>query len=466
MAFYEVGPSETFTTIADALAAIAALTQPLTEFQQVEVKEGIALDDVSIPGAIIPTLANPLHLVNHELDRPIVDNVDISGTPHVKMSGFEIQGDALGGEDGQLFSENLCRGKVEFIGDGASTWAVNIYNNAIFPKDKDGLLIKDIPGTVLAKFNTILGRTDGPATFYGLVIENSDVEARFNILAAIGETQFAKIIRVKNTVGAFLTIDRNMYIFFQSATFGTFEDGGGVTEVESFTAWQAASGQDGTSLFQDPEFKCLDETIGIDLDVSNTSPAIAQGDFVTDIPIDIDKTRRPTLLGGPNQSTTLGAYEEAQIITFDGITRTLELIGGLNLNSITKVGVGEIGTISALEFLRPQVVDRGETALMAEIFVRTIAERFVEDITAKFKCILGPTPAMTEALLDARINEMREVGLFAEDGILFMRRTVYRLPFDPLSVLETTFTFGVSVGPCKDIIGEAGPELIVTAEAV
>lgn len=466
MAILVVGPGETFTTIASALTAIAGLTQPLTEFQQVEVKEGIALEDVSIPGAIIPTAANPLHLINHELDRPVVDDVDIAGTPHVKFTGFDVQGQTLGGEDGQQFSENICRKKVEFIGDGSTVWSVKIHNNAIFPKDQDGLLIKDIPGSVLVKFNSALGRTDGPIPFYALNIENSDVEARFNILAAIGESSFAKIFRIKDTVGSFLTIDRNLYALFQQASFGTFEDGTGVTDVGGFTAWQAATGQDGTSIFQDPEFKCLDETEGIDLDVSNTSPAIAQGDFDTDIQIDIDKTRRPTLLGGPNQSTTLGAYEEAQIITFSGITRILELIGGISDQSVTKVGVGEIGTISAIEFLRPQTVDRVETDLMAKIFTREIAERFVEDTTAKFKAIVGPTPAMTEALLDAKINEMRELGLFTDDGILFMRRTLYRMPFDPLSVLETTFTFGVSVGPCKEIEAVVGPELTVTAEAV
>jgi len=459
-----VGPAETLTTIAAALAEVAALTQPLTEFQQIEVKEGIALADVTIPSGIIPTLANPLHLINHELDRPVVDDVTID-KPHLKFTGFEIKGETAGGEDGQLFSENLCRGKVEFIGDGSTPWALKIYNNAIFAKGKDGLLIKDIPGAVRAMFNTVLGRSATSVTAYGLNIENSDVEARFNILAAIG-TPFAKAIRIKNTASSFLTIERNMYGLFESATLGTFEDGTGVTEATTFTGWQAASGEDTTSIFQDPEFKCLNEDFGIDLDVSNTSPAIAQGEYDPDIQIDIDKTRRPTLLGGPNQSTTLGAYEEAQIITLNGITRVLELIGGLSSDAITKVGVGEIGTISAIEYLRPETPKQDEIDLRSKIFTRDIAELSVDGVIAKFKCILGPSPDMTEALLDARINEMLEVGLFATDGVLFMRRTLYRLPFDPLSVLEATFTFGVSVGPCEEIEAVVGPELTVTAEVV
>jgi acyl-CoA-binding protein len=467
MPIYVVGPGEAYATIAAALADIAALSQPLTEFQQVEVRQAVALESIVIPPAIDPTALGQLHIVNHELDRPLIDDVTLD-KEHVKLSGFDIQGDVVGGKDGQLFSENICRGQVLFEGDGITPMAIRIYNNSVFPKDKDGLVIRNVIGTVRALFNSCLGRTDGPDPFYAFVIENSDVEARFNIFAALGESSFARAIRLKNTVGSFLTVDRNLYAVFQAATMGTYEDGGGAVDVVGFTAWQAASGLDGTSINQDPEFKCMveDEDHEIELDVSNTSPAIAEGDYDLDVQVDIDKTRRPTLVGGPNQSTTLGAYEEAQIITHDGIVRILELIGGLNLNSVTHVGVGEKGTITALEYLRPETPSAAHTALMELIFMRTIVERFVVDITAKFKCVLGPTPAMTDALLDGRIHEMREVGLFTTDGVLFMRRTLYRLPFDPLSVLEATFTFGVSVGPCEEVTSEGGPELFVTAEAV
>ena len=91
MAEYVVGPWETYTTIAAALAVIDSLSQPLTEVQQIEVKEGVALAPVVIPAGIQPSLAGPLHIVNYEFHRPKVGAVTMD-KEHLKVSGLEIDG--------------------------------------------------------------------------------------------------------------------------------------------------------------------------------------------------------------------------------------------------------------------------------------------------------------------------------------------------------------------------------------
>jgi len=463
MPIYEVGPAKPYATIADAMAVIAALPQPLTVYQQIEVSEGLALEDVVIPPAIQPTALAPLQIVNSELDRPAVDDV-VLDKPHVKFSGFLVKGNVSGGQDGQLFSENKVEGQVHFQGDGLTPMAIKIYNNALYPQDADALVVRDIPGQVRVFFNSILSRTDGSLPFYGARFENSDLLVRFNIFAAKG-SQFCKAAYLRPGTAAFDS-DRNIFITYLSATFGTYGDGVTEVEVANLTDWQAKTAGDVQSMFTDPKFRCLAADPGINLDVANTSPAVAKGDYENDIPIDIDKTRRPTLLGGPNQSTTIGAYEEAQIITESGKIRVLELIGGVNMNSVTKVAVGQIGTISAIEYLRPQTPSSLDPDLQDRIYMTRIAHRYVDGITAIFDCFLGPTPEMTERLLDENIHVMEEVGLFTEDELLFMRRTLYRIPFDPLSVLSIRLKFGIAVGPCRDILIEPGPVLVVVAEAV
>jgi hypothetical protein len=464
MAEYVVGPGEAYTSIAAALAVVDSLTQPLTEVQQIEVKEGIALAPIVIPPGIQPTALNPLHIVNFEFHRPKVGPVTMD-KPHLKVSGLQIEGDVLGGEDGQLFSENLVYGKAEFVGDGVTPRTIKVVNNVVITLDGDGIVFRDMPGGSRAIFNTILARTDLLAPVWGLVADESDLQAKYNILTALGSSA-AHTARIKNTGGYLLDYDRNLYWIFGEALVGTYEDGMGVQEAATFTAWQAATGMDLASLFADPEFKCLDEDEGLDLDVSNTSPAIAQGDWDPDAEIDYEKTRRPTSIGGPLQSTTLGAYEEAQIITDLGKTRILELIGGLSSDYIGLVGVGDEGTISTVDYLKPETPSMIQVDLDHRIFLQMISRRFVIDITGYFECILGPSPRLTEELLDDKIDVMTEVGLFALDGLLFMRRTMYRIPFDPLSVITTKMIFGVSIGPCKEFTAELGPELEMTLETV
>lgn len=461
---YVVGPGETYTTIAAALAVVDSLSQPLTELQQIEVKEGIALAPIVIPPGIQPTALGPLHIVNYEFHRPKVGDVGMD-KPFLKVSGLEIDGDVLGGEDEQVFRENLVRGKAEFLGDGVTPLTILALNNVIITLDGDGLIFRDIPGGSRALYNTILARTDLLVPVYGLVVEDSDLEAKYNILTALGSGA-AHAARIRNTGGYTLDYDRNLYWIYGEAVVGTYEDGVVVKEAADLTDWQAAAGMDITSLFTDPEFKCLDEDEGLDLDVSNTSPAIAQGEPDPDVEIDYEKTRRPTSAGGPLQSTTLGAYEEAQIVTDGGKTRILELIGGLSTDYIGLVGVGDAGTISLVDYLKPETPSMISIDLDHRIFLQQINRRFVIDITGYFECILGPSPRLTEALLDDKIDVMTEVGLFALDGLLFLRRTLYRIPFDPLSVVTTKITFGVSIGPCKEFVAELGPELEMTLELV
>lgn len=470
MQTYVVGPTETYTTIAAALAAVAAATNPFVEIHQIEVKEGIALANVSIPVGVIPTASYPLHLVNYEFHRPKVQDVALSKA-HIKMSGFEIMGDTTGGLDDQFFTENLIHGTASFIGNGTPR-TVKVYNNVVDVFNKDGIIMKDLGlGGSRCLFNTFHARTGGFVPKYALQIDESSVEVRSNIITAAGESNFSRAIFVKNTTAQVVTCDKNLYFLFGAAQMGAFQNTPSPVLAGTFNQWKLASGLDLNSMYEDPRFECIDDLQGINLNIANDSPAVAMALHDTEVIIDFNKTRRPYTTGLLMPSTTLGGYEQAERITEGGKRRILELISGLSTDAITKVAVGDEGAISGAELLEPEVVDPLATDLENRIFIQSITERTVVDLTpansvAYFDCFLGPNPKLTEALLDGKIDVLEEVGLLCEDNLLFLRRTFYQIPFDPLSVVTTRLKFGISIGPCMDLSPDAGPELDITAEAV
>ncbi len=443
MAIIVVGPDESVTSISGALTIISLLTQPLTETQQIEVKEGVPEEDITIPGAIQPTAAGPLHIVNVDFHRPVVNDVTLD-KPHVKVSGLDVKGDISGGEDGQQISENIIRGTLSLLGDGSTSRTIRIFNNAILPVSGKGLHIKDLLGTIRVLFNTIFGKIEGIDPFFSLDIEESDVEAKSNIFSAEGDTGFTKIANLKNTTGRTLDLNRNIYALFGQAGFGTVEDFSGITEVQSLTEWQAASGEDQNSFFTDPRFLSTEDPI--DLDVANSSPAVAAGSFDSEVVIDINKTRRPKLEGAPFQSTTIGAYEEAQIVTSVGKTRILELVAGLSTEFITQAAVGDKGTISEAEYLQPETVSGLAQELQNQIFITRRVESELLGAKVKVTVFLGTEPKLTQELLDSVMNVLSEVGLLADDGILFLRRTLQRVPFDPLGLVTTKLVFLIDIG--------------------
>lgn len=459
MAIIVVGPDESITSISDALTAISLLPQPLTETEQIEVKEGVPEEDITIPGAIQPSAGAQLHIVNVDFHRPVVNDVTLD-KPHVKVSGLEVKGDISGGEDGQKISENIIRGTLSLLGDGATSRTIRVFNNVIIPVSDKGLHIKDLRGTIRVLFNTIFGKIQGIVPFFSFDIEESDVEAKFNIFSAEGDTDFTKIVNLKNTTGRTLDINRNIYTPFAQAGFGTVEDLSGVTEVQSLTPWQAASGQDQDSFLVDPRFKSTIDPV--DLDVANSSPAVAAGDLDSEVVIDVNKTRRPELVGAPFQSTTIGAYEEAQILTSVGKTRILELVAGLSTSFITQAAVGDKGTISEAEYLQPETVSGLAQELQNRIFITRRVEAGFQETRVKVTVFLGAEPKLTKELLDSVMNVLSEVGLLAEDGTLFLRRTLQRVPFDPLGLVTTKLAFLIDVGG-GDVIG---PILTITAEPV
>lgn len=467
MQIYHVGPGETYATIAEALAVIAALGQPLTESQQVEVLDNIALEAVTIPGAIEPTASFPLNILNVDFNRPRLTSVNLGDTPFVRFSGFDIAGNVQAGlGDGQMVSENIIRGSLLLVGDGATSITLRAYNNSVHGFTSRGILVKDLRGTIRVMFNSILCLDATGTPWYGLEIDESDVLAKFNIIEAKGGSALSRIISLTNTTSCSVTINRNLYWLDDASSFGAV-DLGTPASVATFTAWKEASSQDGDSTFEDPLFGCTDSP-GVNLEIAQQSPAIAAGDFDADVDLDIDKTRRPKLVGDPTHSTTLGAFEQAQVITPAGKELILDLIGGLKTLGITKVAVGDKGTISDEEYLQPETPSKVETDLKERIFVMKIqapppfTARYVLGSTAFFDCFIGPTPAAGDSLLDAKMDTLSEVGLLADDGTLFMVRTLQRVPFDPLGRTTLRIRFGVAVG--EDICDEFAPSLQLTAE--
>lgn len=469
MIIYEVGTGRDYATIADALAVVEALSQPLTEAQQLEVA-ALDLETVTVPADIQPTASFPLNIVNVDFTRPVLLSVDLNDVPHVHFTGFEILGDVFAGQDGQMVSENIIRGSLEAIGDGTSI-TFRAYNNSVHGFSDHGIRIENMRGNIRVLFNSILSRNASGTPRYAIEVIESDIEAKYNIMMAQGESSLSRLINLENTSGRTVDIDVNLYWLTGGATFGVQDLGSGPQEIATFGAWQTASGLDADSLFDDPFFGCAgddDPDNAINLMIAQQSPAIAAASWDADVQIDIDKTRRPRLTGDPTHSTTIGAFEQAQVITEAGKARILDLLGGASTDSITKVAVGDEGTISDEEFLQPETPSRIATDVDNRIVVIPIqapppyTPRFVLGTTAFFDCFVTPTPAASEALLDAQMNTVSEVGLLTDDGILFLIRTIQRTPFDPLGRTTVRIRFGVAVG--ADICDGLAPTLTLTAE--
>jgi hypothetical protein len=458
---YQVGPGLPYPSIAAALAVVAGLGQPLTDIQVIQVIEGIALADISVPGGIQPTASFPLSIVNVDFQRPAALNVSFQN-PFTRVSGFDIQGNVAMGADGQMLSENKIEGQVVATGDGVSSWALKILNNAISGFQNSGILLQNLRGAIRVLFNTIFTLQDSNALTFGIDVEESDAELRYNILQAEGITAFGRNIRLKNTTGRIVTAQRNLYWLKGAALFGQTDLGAGAVDRPTFVSWQAATAQDSQSFFEDPILGCTDGT-PIDLKVANDSPAVAAGDLDADVQFDIEKTRRPKAVGVLD-STTLGAYEMAERVTNVGKTRLLQLIAGLSTQSVTMAAVGDKGTISSLEYLQPITPSGNDTDLAERYFQLKITNRSVVGTVAMFDCYIRPTPALSALILDNKIDVLSEVGLMTDDGVLFLRRTLWRIPYDPIAPSITHLTFGVRVGDSTcDVFS---PELELFADAV
>lgn len=469
MKIYDVGTGKTYPTIASAMAAVAALPQPLTEAQQLEVS-ALPLEALVIPGNIQPTASFPLNVVNVDFVRPTILSADLTATPHVRLTGFNVLGDVECGLNGQMVSENIIRGSLLAVGNG-TTITFLAYNNSVHGFTTSGILVQNMRGTVRVLFNSVLSRNASGTPRYCLEIVESDIEAKYNIMMAQGGDALSRIVRYVNTTGRTTSIDGNLYWLEGSASFGRGDVGAGEVSLPTLPDWQAFSGKDAASLYEDPLFGCAgqdDLDTAINLEIAQESPAIAAAPWDADVQIDIDKTRRPRLMGDPGHSTTIGAFEQAQVITPAGKARILDLLAGLSTASITKVAVGDEGTISSAEYLQPETPSKVATDVKERIVVIPIQAplpfdpRYVLGTTAFFDCFVSPTPAASEALLDAKMNTVSEIGLLTDDGILFLLRTIQRTPFDPLGRTTVRIRFGVTVG--SNICDEVAPELTLTAE--
>jgi len=120
------------------------------------------------------------------------------------------------------------------------------------------------------------------------------------------------------------------------------------------------------------------------------------------------------------------------------------------------------------EYLQPETPSKISTDVQSRIVVIPIqapppfVKAFTFGTTAFFDCFVTPTPDASEALLDAKMNTVSEVGLLTNDGILFLLRTIQRTPFDPLGRTTVRIRFGIAVG--SDICDALAPSLSLTAE--
>ena len=159
--------------------------------------------------------------------------------------------------------------------------------------------------------------------------------------------------------------------------------------------------------------------------------------------LDFDERGQDDLSAGvtqwSSQSATPGCYDAMGVVTRDGVQRFLELAAGTSTDAWIEGRVGQGGNDGDTHPLRPHRKDRSLTEEVAfPIFGNVVTRN-----EARFTVQAGPE-ALFYAWMDADSDQSAEIGLGTEDGKLTLRKTMRRVPMDPLFGITTEVVIGLT----------------------
>lgn len=128
-------------------------------------------------------------------------------------------------------------------------------------------------------------------------------------------------------------------------------------------------------------------------------------------------------------------FDDHNVITTAGKTRAAQLLGGINVNRVGSMAIGDLGAPGgspSTPFI-PLVTDTG----LGDELLRTalINPVIVGSNVVKFQSIFLTSPPLTFA---GALHAINEVGLFFQDDVqpgtphMFARNTFPSIPFDPV----------------------------------
>ena len=184
----------------------------------------------------------------------------------------------------------------------------------------------------------------------------------------------------------------------------------------------------------------------VDLDVSDTSPAMAMAPAIPEVKNDIRGERRPA------DHVTAGAHDHAEVIVDDGKKRFLELISGLSTDPVTMCVLGKSGeaTLFGWDLVNDFPAQLHDDNTLDEIFQPILIEDIEvpghpEDGLIIFRPAFQVTEPIYGQILDPVFDVVDEVGLVATDNKVFMIKRMHKIPFDACGFMFTDFQIPVEI---------------------
>lgn len=464
------GPGFDYPTLSAAVASIppGALIEPIV----LEVHSSAPPEGIVISPLILPSLANPLIIYSFR-SPPVVSPFSgityVTGSLHdvpppqprhvkatmlsfeifsnfTQVDGFRVTGNiVVQANNGVIVNGNLVEnGQVQVIRSVPVAVSARISNNEIRKGTfRSGIILSKVSAVKLWH-NTILQRRseaiDLGLPTYGAEILNSLPDVRNNIFAASGAGAYA-MHYVGLVPGSFF--DHNFYASFDGAKRFDFAlPSAALTSTDDLNVWKGFIGGEVGSQIGDPEFRNRTEPLNIDLDVSDTCPEMAAAPAMPDVRTDIRSERRPV------DFVTMGAHENAEVITESGKKRFLELLGGLSAYPVTKAVLGNSGSDSLFhEFPAQLTSDIVDDPLFTPIDIEGIIVPGIpgSEGTVIFRPAFQVTLPIYGELLDPVFDRANEVGLLSADNNVFMVKRMHSIPFDACGFMSTQMTIPVEV---------------------
>ena len=123
-------------------------------------------------------------------------------------------------------------------------------------------------------------------------------------------------------------------------------------------------------------------------------------------------------------------HADKNIITSVGRTRVAELLAGLSTDFVNTMAVGDGGAPQS-DLLTPIVPVLGNTDLAHELTRTTTVNPLVQVQTLTFTSTFLTASLTDPDFIDSSNKVINEAGLFAQDNILFARKTFPSIPFAP-----------------------------------
>lgn len=458
-------------------AAINGLTPavPFTEPIVLETHGSAATEAIVVPATLLPTAANPLVIYAFRgptvaspfpsqlqvggsfatipppqpgLQRPVMSSIELRAN-NTHVDGLQINGlvDVIA-DNGCIVRSCIVDGgrvRVERISGAQISVTVSLFSNEIRKTSvQSSIFIHGVSG-VKAYHNTVLHRrsdmADAGLTGYAVEIVASVVDVRNSLFAAQGVNTLG--IRFEGPPDGSI-FRNNFYAIYDGAQrFNYAATGGTGTVTDSIPAWASFMTAETGSLEGDPEFRDRLSASAPNLDISNTSPAVAKAPFIPEVLQDVRGERRPVDL------VTIGAHEHAEIVVDSGKKRFLELLGGISNDPVNCVVLGNSTGPSIFMEIEAKPPSEASNLLFtpqlippANIVVPGTAGQ--EGLIVYNPFIQAALPSYEE-LIDSVQDYADEVALSSSDGTVFLVKRVREFPADATGFMQKSIVLPLEI---------------------